>query len=815
LVDGSPARLSRILPVLYQQIMAQTQATIEEGLNQEHRLLRRRARTKVLLADTLEEADRLYQRYRAFLVGIICQKALMRSCRRDPKAGIGFLETVRADDPDLPFLLVVTGADDDGRAAAEANGADLMNLAGESLPGFLRHYLAQRLGFGDFVFRVGDGREVGRASTLQELESILPDIPDESVDYHWRRHDFTRWLFARTEFLLAERLARSRSESVGSDINAFKTFLIDVIHARRTWRQKGVVADFKADTFEPETEFVKVGKDSMGGKARGLAFLAVQLQQNPDFQAAYEGVTIYIPNTLVLATDVFDQFVDTNDLRVHSRTTMSDDDIARRFMKGRLSDTVTDTLRSYLTKVDWPIAVRSSSLMEDSQSHPFAGIYRTYMLPNADPDLEERLSQLVDAVKLVYASTFFQEPRAFAKRTDRRPDEEKMGVVIQRLVGARYGDLFYPAVSGVAQSYNYYPIAPMTPEDGIANVAMGLGVTVVGGERSLRFCPRYPQNLPQFSTVEDILSNAQRQFYGMKMGQSRRVLNTYSESTLDKRDISDLEDRRVLELLASTYLPEEHRIKDALLPGGYPVLTLARILKHKMVPLADILKDLLALGEKWMGCAVDIEFSLNFPLERDGQPELALLQIRPMGARKELIEVDIDDREIDKAVCYSTHALGNGETTGITDIVFVKPEDFDASRTVDMVKDIRQINARLNAEGRPYILVGPGRWGSQDPWLGIPVQWADISGTSVIVETTLEDFRPDPSQGSHFFHNLTSLNMAYFSILDDGHDRIRWEWLKSLPIQKVTRFLSHARVETPLTVKVDGKTSRGVISAAS
>jgi hypothetical protein len=355
----------------------------------------------------------------------------------------------------------------------------------------------------------------------------------------------------------------------------------------------------------------------------------------------------------------------------------------------------------------------------------------------------------------------------------------------------------------------------MTPEDGIANVAMGLGVTVVGGERSLRFCPRYPQNLPQFSTVEDILSNAQRQFYGMKMGQSRRMLNTYSESTLDKRDISDTEDRRVLELLASTYLPEEHRIKDALLSGGYPVLTFARLLKYKMVPLADILRDLLALGEKWMGCAVDIEFSLNFPLERDGRPELALLQIRPMGARKELIEVHIDDGEIDRAVCYSTHALGNGETTGLTDIVFVKPEDFDASRTVDMVKDIRQVNARLNGEGRPYILVGPGRWGSQDPWLGIPVQWADISGTSVIVETTLENFRPDPSQGSHFFHNLTSLNMAYFSILDDGQDRIRWEWLKSMPIQKVTRFLSHVRVETPLTVKVDGKTSRGVISAAS
>lgn len=811
LVEGSPVRLSRILPVLYRQIMIQTQATTEESLNAEHRMLRRRARTKVLLADTYENAEAILEQFGDYLQGVICESELLRACQPDSKAGLALLEQVRERSADLPFLLVGTDPDPETPPILEAAEAEYLDLAVDSLPGYLKHYLLNRLGFGDFVFRMKDGREIARAATVQELERLLPDIPDESVFRHASGNDFSRWLYARSEFILAERLQGMGTADFNQDTAAMKAFIAKLIHDRRTQRQRGVVADFKPETFEAEMAFVKVGQESMGGKARGLAFLSLQLEQKPQLHERYPGVRIFVPDTLVLATDVFDAFLEAGDLRIHSRTTLSDDDIADRFLRVPLPGILDTSLRAYLKKVSCPLAVRSSSLLEDSQSHPFAGIYRTYMLPNADPDPETRFRHLADAVRLVYASTFFAEPRAFAQRTGRRPDEEKMGVVIQKLVGERYGDLFYPAVSGVAQSYNYYPVAPMTPEDGIANVAMGLGVTVVGGERSLRFCPRYPQNLPQFSTVDDILSNAQRHFYGMRMVNAPFVLSTFAEATLAKREVADVVERRALEMVASSYMPEEHRVKDALMTGGHPVVTFAPLLKHRAVPLAEMLADLLEMGEQGMGCPVDIEFSLNFPTDGNSMPELALLQIRPMVARKELVSVDISETESQEAVCYSVHALGNGISEGIGDIVFVKPEDFDPARTADIAREIGRINAQLVKEERQYLLVGPGRWGSQDPWLGIPVQWSDISGSAVIVETTLESFRPDPSQGSHFFHNLTSLNMTYFSILDDGADRIRWDWLKAQPVQKVTRFLSHVRLEKALTVKVDGKTSRGVV----
>jgi hypothetical protein len=809
-VASSPSRRSRLLPVLYRQIMVQTQAAIDEGLNEEQRLGRRRARTKVLVAETPTEAEELYQRYHPYLMGIACDRELAVDCRPDSRAGLAFLERVRRDAADLPLLLMDRDPDEDTRKAAEAIGAKLVDLSAESVPAFFEAYLRDHLGFGDFVFRTDDGREAGRAATVRELETLLPGMPGEPVLRHWKRNDFSRWLFARGEFALADRLRRLRNDII-EDPEAMKTFLAGVLRSRRIRRQMGVVADFRADACGPETAFAKAGDGSMGGKGRGLAFLAAQLQEHPDIQERFDAVRIAVPNTLVLATDLFDAFLDENELRLHSRTAMTDEDIAGRFLAARLPRRLAEDLRAFAEKVTWPLAVRSSSLLEDHQMHPYAGIYRTYMLPNADPDPGERFRQLADAVRLVYASTFYAEPRAFAERTGRRADEEKMAVVVQKMVGQRYGDLFYPVVSGVAQSYNYYPIAPMTPEDGIANIAMGLGVTVVGGERSLRFCPRYPRNLPQFSTVDDILANAQRFFYGLKMAEPRVSLGRSAETTLDKREIADVEDAAPLEWVAGSYSPEEHRVKDGYTAGSHPVATFARILKYDAVPLAEVLCRMLDLGEKAMGCPVDIEFSLNAPAGHGEKPELALLQIRPMAARKELVSIDIDEGEISGAVCYSGHALGNGVIGDLRDIVFVKPENFDPARTADIAREIGRLNAGLVKAGRTYLLVGPGRWGSQDPWLGIPVQWAEISGASVIVETTHESFRPDPSQGSHFFHNLTSLNLSYFTIAEDADDRIDWKWFQSRPVEKVSRFLSHVRLDRPMTVKVDGKTSRGVV----
>ena len=422
-----------------------------------------------------------------------------------------------------------------------------------------------------------------------------------------------------------------------------------------------------------------------------------------------------------------------------------------------------------------------------------------------------RLKELIRAVKLVLASTFFEEPRAFAARTLQKPDEEKMAVIIQRLVGRQYDDLFFPGISGVAQSYNYYPMGPMKPEDGIANIAVGLGKSVVDGERSLRFCPLYPEQLPQFSMVEDILENAQREFYGLKRDWRGSDLGLREESALEKRDIMDIKDPALRQLVSSTYLPEEHRIKDTVMAGGHPVVTFASILKYGAMPLPEILSAVMDVGQKGMDCAVDVEFSINLPQDRDGVPEVAILQIRPMASRGAMAPVEILPEEAKRAFCYSENALGNGITRDLTDIIYVKPADFDASKTVDIAREIGRLNAELTKDGQKYILIGPGRWGSADPWLGIPVRWADISGAAVIVETTHDSFTADPSQGSHFFHNMTSLGMNYLNITNGTQDFIKPSWFSSRPVMRVTRFLSHIRLNRAVVVKVDGRRSTGII----
>ncbi|MBL0714043.1 MAG: hypothetical protein JJV98_10125 [Desulfosarcina sp.] len=520
---------------------------------------------------------------------------------------------------------------------------------------------------------------------------------------------------------------------------------------------------------------------------------------------------VVLTRALVVTTDIFEAFVETNDLQVRSRTRRRDEEIAERFKAAPLPAKVVEDLDAYLTRVENPLAVRSSSLLEDSLSRPYAGIYRTYMLPNDHPDRQVRLDELLTAIKLIYASTFFEEPRAFAERTRQKPDEEKMAVVIQGLVGQFCDDLYLPVISGVAQSYNFYPIAPMQPEDGIANIAVGLGQTVVDGERALRFCPRHPQNLPQFSTVDDILDNAQRYFYGLKMQSSPLKLGIDTNATLAKREIGDSDHPDLMRLSTSTYLPEEHRIKDAAVAGGYPVVTFAPLLKYDALPLAEILKELLDVGQRGLGRPVDIEFCIHNPADGNGRPQLSILQIRPMAGRAEFSAVAIQSEERKHAFCYSENALGNGVNSDLTDILYVKPADFDPAKTREIAKDIARMNAELTQAGRHYLLIGPGRWGSADPWLGIPVNWADISGAAVIVETTHAAFRADPSQGSHFFHNLTSLGMSYLNIIADSADFIQPGWFASHPVMRVTRFLSHIRLDRPVVVKVDGCSSRGII----
>ena len=571
------------------------------------------------------------------------------------------------------------------------------------------------------------------------------------------------------------------------------------------------MVNFDADGFDPETEFLKIGTGSLGGKARGLAFMSFFLNRHPEFREAFDGVDIIIPKTLVITTDGFDRFVAKNGLASLGDSDLADERIAEAFLAAPMPESIVGDLRSFLARTPYPLAVRSSGLLEDAQFRAYAGLYKTYMLPNDHPDPVCRLDQLVDAVRLVWASTYFREPRAFSRRVGHRTEQEKMAVLVQQVVGGSHNGFFYPAISGVAQSRNYYPFAGMKPDDGIATIALGLGKMVVEGEKTLRFSPEKPQLLPQFSRVEDILQNSQQQFYALQMGGECVRLGVNEAATLVKRDILDASGEPPVVRLASTYFPDEHRIRDTASTAGVQVITFAQVLRYDAFPLAGILKETLRMGKKGMGCPVEIEFSVDLGRNPESRPRFAILQIRPMTAREASERVDIGPEEEKRAFCVSASALGNAVRQDMSDILFVRPEAFDPGRTVEIAREIGRMNADLMSDDRRYVLIGPGRWGSADRWLGIPVTWSEICGVGAIVETDHPDLKAEPSQGSHFFHNITTLGINYVTVTGKGGDFIDWDWLRAQPVHRASDHVHHVRLPAPFTLKVDGKRSRCVM----
>jgi len=807
-VEDSPYYLSSLLPILYRELVGQTQAVLEGTLNEEHRLMIMRARPKILIAGSYEDALTIYERYEANILGVISDVRFARDGALNDTAGIDLLSHVKARRFDIPLLL--TSSDPKNASKAATVSAAFVDKNSDTLHRDVRQFFKKRLGFGDFVFRMPDGKEIGRATNLKSLERHLLKIPDASFRHHCNRNDFSRWLFARTEMSLASEV-RPISDSDFTDLSSHRRHLIKIIANQRKQRQKGVIVDFDSSAADFDTEFFKIGKGSIGGKARGLAFVASLFRQNPELFAKYPNIEIFVPQTLVITTDGFESFVEDNQLRYLSQTDLPDEQIADLFVKGHFPQWIRKKLSEYLSQVNYPLAVRSSSLLEDAQFRAYAGLYRTYMITNDCPDHEARLDHLIHAIKLVYASTYYQDPKSFSKRVGHRTEEEQMAVIIQKLVGAQYDESFYPAISGVAQSYNYYPFARMQPEEGIATIAMGLGKTVVEGEKTLRFSPAHPQLLPQRSTVDDILENAQRSFYALKMEGSCRLLEANDSANLWHRDVADAEGEPTLALLASTYVPEEHRIRDTVHVPGQRVLTFAHILKYQELPLAELLVDLLALGEKGMGCPVEMEFSVNLTDKDDTSLQFAFLQLRPMTARAELKQVDITADEEKRAFCFSGNALGNATKKDMADILFVKPDDFDPAKTMLIAREIARFNAKLLKENRKYLLIGPGRWGSADRWLGIPVSWADISGVNAIIETESDKLVAEPSQGSHFFHNITTLGINYITVSKSTEGKIDWEWLTGLPRLTDGNFVAHVRLDKPVTLKVDGRRFRCVI----
>ena len=814
LVEDSPYHFSSFLPVLYKQIVMQTQSVINESINEEHRLIKMRGRPKVLVAHNYEEAMALYEKYKPFLLSVFSDMRYPKNGIVDKLAGYKLLKKIKRQIPDLPVLILST--EDHNKAKVVDIPAVFINKNSNNLNDQIKSFFVSCLGFGAFVFRMPDGEEIARASDLRAIEKLLSEIPDESIVYHAKNNDFSRWFMARSEIDFALSLKPYKISDF-PDPQEMKKFLIDSIHARRKGSRKGQIIDFDSEKFDSDTDFMKIGNGSLGGKARGLAFMASQIRRDTSLQDKFPEVDISIPQTFVISTEGFKTFIEVNGLAklLESDEKLEDHKIVEQFIQARFPQWLKKSLRAYVQSVRYPIAVRSSSLFEDAHYQPFAGLYNTYMLSNSHPNFEKRLEQLIMAVKLVYASTYLKAPRSYAKSTMHRTEDEEMAVVLQQLTGMTYKNYFYPSISGVAQSYNFYPISHLKAEEGVTYIALGLGKIVMEGGRTIRFCPKYPQFLPQFSVLDDILENSQKYFYALKldqsMGDEKSISTSNEDLTLEKLDLSDATDHPAVRFLSSTYYAQDNRIRDSFSNKGFPVLTFANILKYNSFPLARLLEEVTKIGSKWMGASVEVEFAVNLPEDEKLKPQFSLLQIRPMGRYKQNMGVKIGKKEIKEAFGYSTLSLGNGEYTDIHDVVYVDPETFDPGKTMEIAGEINKINALFNGNGKQYVLIGPGRWGSSDRWLGIPVVWNDISNVGVMLETTIESIKADPSQGSHFFQNITSLGISYITISNKGEDFIDYEFFRCQSCENTTTYLKHIKFEKPIKILVDGKTSQAVL----
>jgi len=803
-VEDNVRYYSSFLPTIYTEIIGQSERLLREGFNVSHKMVRLRARPKILLATTWEEAEQLIARYGRNLLGLISDVEFPRGGVLSREAGFDLARHVRTVAPDLPILLQSSRGE--FAAGAAEVGATFLRKYSDTLLADLREFMVDNFAFGDFVFRTPEGDEVGRASDLKSLEQRLRTVPEDSLVYHGQRNHFSRWFTARTEFALARKLRPRTVADFPTPEDLRRDLLASIAEYRRE-QSETLVADFDPETFDPGANFfTRVGGGSLGGKARGLAFVRFLLNYH-GVTRRFPGVHIGVPQAMVLATDVFDEFLDRNDLRAFALECQDESELRYRFLASRLPYHVIESLEVFLEGVRWPLAVRSSSLLEDSQYQPFTGVYDTFMLPNVAPSRDERLHQLVTAILRVYASTFSRQAKDYLRATPYRLEQEKMAVVIQRVVGGTHGSRFYPDFSGVARSRNFYPPPGLAPEDGIAVVALGLGRSVVEGERCLSFCPRDPRHILQFSAVEDILANSQRDFWAVELDPQNA---TEGEAMRESRYGLDVAERDgTLYALGSTYSSENHVIYDGLSRPGVRLVTFAPVLKHDVFPLAEVLDLLLDLGQRGMNRPAEIEFATRLSGREDEPHEFAFLQMRPLTLSHDEETPDVDEPDGTRLVVESPRVLGNGSVSELRDIVVVDFHRFDRSRSVDAAAEVAKHNARLLAEHRPYLLIGVGRWGSTDPWLGIPVTWDQISGARVIVESGFRDFRVTPSQGSHFFQNLTSFQVGYFTV-NAGEGRVDWDWLAEHTGER-TGLVQHLRFEEPAVVLMDGRRGRGVI----
>lgn len=809
LVEDSIRFYSSALPHLYKFVLEQSQEFAKEALNPHQQTLRMRGRPKIKLARTYEEAVRIFEQYQNNILGIISDMSFMHTGVKDPYAGYKFGQYVRKTGKIIPFIL--ESSESANEVYARELGASFIDKNSKSYPQDLRKNIMQRFGFGDFVILDPKTKEeIMRIKDLKDLQKKVFQIPDDSLVYHLSRNHFSRFFYSRAMFPPAE-ILKNVDVSDYKDMDEARKLIFDLIVQYRRMKNSGVVAIYKKERFDEYSNFARIGDGSLGGKGRGLAFIGAMIKRYPKLEQ--ENFEVNIPKTVVICTDIFDEFMETNELYPVALSDVDDDTILKYFLRASLPSRLIEDLMAFSEVVKGPIAIRSSSLLEDSHYQPFAGIYSTYMIPKHE-DKYEMLRSLSDGIKAVYASVFYRDSKAYMTATSNLIDQEKMAVVLQEVVGTQYGDHYYPTISGVARSLNFYPIGNEKAEDGIANIALGLGKYIVDGGLTLRFSPRHPHNILQMSTTDFALRETQTRFYALDLN-PENIANKFSVDdafNLKKLTLKDADADGSLKFITSTYDPYDMIIRDGYYPGGRKILSFVNVLQHDVFPLASTLDQLLQIGQKEMGRPVEIEFAINMNKQDPRKASFFLLQIRPIVDNKEVMNEDLSVIQPEDTILSSTSVLGHGIINDVHDIIYVKTGAFNAANNQLIAYEIEKMNRQFTGTDKNYVLVGPGRWGSSDPWLGIPVKWPHISNAKVIVECGLENYRVDPSQGTHFFQNLTSFGVGYFTINPfKGEGWFDESYLNQIPAIEETEYLRHVQLESPMIIKMDGKRSLGVV----
>ena len=808
MVEDNPRYYSIILPLIYRTALKHAQNLISRSLSDTDRLLLFRARPKILLATNFEEALKIYKKNRNNILGFISDVQFPQKGIINQNAGIELASIIREKDSDMPIVLQSTNSDH--QINAESVNASFIHKNSSSLIQDLKDFIINNFGFGDFIFRYRSGKEISRATSINEFQNALKNISTKSLEYHASKNHFSNWLAVRGEFNLSSQLRPIKIHDYNS-LEDLRKAILNILYDQIDDNNDTKIVQFKSETTNKKLSFVRISTGSLGGKARGLAF-ANNLLKDAKLDKKYPEISIRVPKVAVIGTDEFDVFMDSNDLwKIAFDENKSDRSISNAFLKGKLSKSLRSTLRNYLNNVKSPIAVRSSSLLEDSQYQPLAGMYATYMLPNTGKSKSTRLEELEKTIKLVYASTFLKEPKALIKASVHHHEEEKMAVIIMELVGNQHENRFYPSVSGLAQSFNYYPTSYMKRDEGVAYLALGLGRTIAEGEKSLRFAPKYPGIIPQYFSIKSTVANSQNHFYALNLDKGVSLLKNNLIENTSSYDLDVAEKDGELFWAGSVISDSDNKIRDNLKDDGVRVITFPSLLKWKTAPVTDIIIEILQMGEDALGCPVEIEFAINLKNGDDEKHEFCLLQIKPMvvgGIDRIQIDEPIDKQDI---LSSSSVALGNGLIKDIKNIIYIDPKKFDPAKSKVIAKEIEKINRQI-PEDEKYILIGPGRWGSSDPWLGIPVEWDQISKAKVIIEYGMKSFPVDPSFGSHFFQNVTSMRIGYFTIDHKNKDDfLDTKWIKNQKSKKSAKFINWIELDDPMAVSIDGQNGKGEI----